>query len=175
MIPLPNLSVLIDAITNGSANWFAALLPLTGLIIGVSAVFIIGSLIMNKIYDLLDWNDEKSDLLEEKSAFQHLLGGRTGAEAFEVSRLLDNVGSTGRKLSIPRDMLAGVSLFSMLRPEKYNNPLGLFPIAGWKPGGRIAFDRALMEKNKEEVEKLLSDVPKEYQKRMADRINQITN
>jgi hypothetical protein len=44
---------------------------------------------------------------------------------------------------------------------------------GWTKGLREQFDTALLTKDKATIQKLLPDVPKEYQTRFADNINQI--
>lgn len=45
--------------------------------------------------------------------------------------------------------------------------------AGWKPGMKKDFDYALLNRDKNAVQKMISDVPKEYQKRFSTEIQSL--
>lgn len=128
MLPLPDLTSFIHYLTKDAGTWLAALLPISGLLLGVSIVFIIAKAIINTIEDKLDWNEEKEDLLESKIAFQEILGAKSGAEAFEAFRLRANLTREEQKFLEPRDMMSGQTLRGLYGPTKYaSGGLGLYP------------------------------------------------
>lgn len=120
MIPLPNISDIIHYFLNNAGSWISAFLPFTGLIVGISAFGLIGSMIS----DWFNWQDEKHELNDMKLGFQELLGSEAGGQAFMKWDLLSNLSGKDIdpvKFILPRDYMAGSTMNSFLSPSIYKN------------------------------------------------------